>query len=162
MSQNHPLNNLFNEDVEQKSDILFRQYQLYVEMADHISSRRAIANAFYLTATSILVAVMGIIVQAQLFIYVIPFSIIGIIIAVFWIFLIWQYKNLNGAKFQVINKIEEKLPVKGYSTEWDLLSQGRKRRIYWPLTHVEILVPSFLILVSIFLLAISIWYLIPY
>ncbi|MFX0170460.1 MAG: hypothetical protein ACFE9L_00940 [Candidatus Hodarchaeota archaeon] len=141
---------IFNNDYENEKDLIFKQYRLYVEMADHLSSRRATANGFFLTFISILLAAIGIIIQIELYLFLIPCAITGIIIAVFWFTLINRYREYNKAKFKVINKIEEKLPVKGFTTEWELVNLRKKGFISLHLTDVEKYVP--LLLVGVFTL----------
>ncbi len=157
MSSNNQKEKLFNENVGSKIEHLLEQYKLYVTMADNISNRRSIANGFFLTATSILIIIMGYVIQSQYLVYIVPIALIGLIISLFWFFLIEQYKKLNTAKFKVINKIEEKLPVMGFSFEWSLLKKGKERRIYWPLTHIEMLIPLFLSAVYLCLLLVTVF-----
>lgn len=161
MSQKNPLDKLFNEEDISNNEILFKQYRLYVEMADNISSRRAIANGFFLTAISLLGAMIGIIIQAELYIYLLSCSLIGVIMSIFWFTLINRYKEYNKAKFGVINKMEEKLPVKGYTVEWELFKQEKKGFLNLKLTDVERFVPLFLILFFIAIFILSLLKLMP-
>lgn len=150
---NEILSELFNEETQvPANDQLFSQYKLYVEMADKISSRRAIANAFFLTVNAILVGSMGIFVENnKLYLVILPL-LSGLIFSLFWYQLIFQYKHLNSAKFKIINKIEEKLPAKGFSIEWKLLEQGEEKKVYWPLTNLERLVPGSLSFIYVILI----------
>jgi hypothetical protein len=59
---------LWNADVtpatypggaEKYVDALLEQYALYVEMADRISSRRGLANTFFLTLNSAILTLVG-------------------------------------------------------------------------------------------------------
>lgn len=101
-------------------------YKLSVEMADRMSSRRAIANAFFLTVNTTLVAVVGLrrpedgsaLLQVAV-------CIAGIAVAACWWFLLRNYRKLNEAKFVVINKIEaDHLPLTPFLDEWAILSEG--------------------------------------
>ncbi len=135
---------LFDPEKLKELDIIFKQYKLCVEMANHISARRATANGFYLTANTIIVTGISIFIESDtLYLIILPL-IIGVLFCISWHYLIDQYKKLNGAKFQVINKIEEMLPVKAFGVEWQLLKSGKERKIYWPLTHIEGKIPLFL------------------
>lgn len=101
-------------------------YKLAVEMADRISARRAIANAFFLTVNTTLVAVVGLRSETSSS-ALLPVSVCvaGIAVAACWWFLLRNYRHLNEAKFVVINKIEaEHLPVKLFLDEWAVLSGG--------------------------------------
>jgi hypothetical protein len=107
-------------------------YKMAVEMADRTSARRAGANSFFLTVNTALAAVVGIVSSARrpsshgnvqsfdapgLFIT----AIAGIVLAFAWWMLLRYYRRLNAAKFQVINKMEERLPAQPYTDEWAIL-----------------------------------------
>lgn len=143
MDETKLLDRVINDSVEQDLDLIFKQYKLYVEMANNISNRRALANNFFLTANTALLVVIGIIFQNHLLNLLNPVAFIGVSLSLFWCYLIYQYKKLNWAKFQVINSLEEKLPVRGFTVEWDLLEQGKRPWIFWPFTNIEILLPIF-------------------
>lgn len=107
-------------------------YKTAVEMADRTSARRAGANSFFLTLNTALAAVVGIVSSARkppphgnlptfdAFGLVLT-AVAGIVLALTWQALLRYYRRLNAAKFDVINKIEEKLPVKPYTDEWAIL-----------------------------------------
>lgn len=99
-------------------------YKLAVEMADRISARRAVANAFFLTVNTTLVAVVGLRpAGCDSVLPSIAVCIAGVVVAACWWFLLQNYRRLNEAKFVVINGIENKyLPVKVFKDEWALLA----------------------------------------
>ena len=101
-------------------------YKLTVEMADRMSARRAVANAFFLTVNTTLVAVVGLRSETEgSALLPISVCVAGIAVAACWWFLLRNYRKLNEAKFVVINQIEaEHLPVKPYLDEWAVLSEG--------------------------------------
>jgi hypothetical protein len=133
-----PNNTLFNPGTDEK--YLFEQYKLYVEMTDRISQRRATSNTFYITANAALVTVASWF-KDDFGKYIYLVSGIGIIMALFWFFSIRSYKQLNTGKFAVIREIERRLPLNLYSYEWDKLGKGKSYKTYWPLSHIEGLVP---------------------
>jgi hypothetical protein len=107
-------------------------YKTAVEMADRTSARRAGANSFFLTLNTALAAVVGIASsarkpppQAKLPSFdgfgLVVVSVAGIVLALVWWLLLRYYRRLNAAKFQVINAMEERLPVKPFSDEWGVL-----------------------------------------
>ena len=101
-------------------------YKLTVEMADRMSARRAVANAFFLTVNTTLVAVVGLRSETDgSALLPISVCIAGIAVAACWWFLLRNYRKLNEAKFAVINQIEaDHLPVKPFLDEWAVLSDG--------------------------------------
>jgi hypothetical protein len=90
-------------------------YKLAVEMADRVSARRAVANSFFLTVNTGLVALLG---SQNLRWYV---AAAGILFTFTWWSLLKSYRELNRAKFDVILEMEARLPVRVYGDEWDRL-----------------------------------------
>ena len=107
-------------------------YKTAVEMADRVSARRAGMNTFFLTLNTALAAVVGIVSSARkppphgstptfdAFGLLIA-AIAGIVLAITWQSLLRYYRRLNGAKFVVINKLEEGLPAQPFKDEWEIL-----------------------------------------
>ena len=70
-----------------------------------------------------------------------------------WFRIVVSYKGLNSGKFKVIHAIEARLPLALYDTEWEMLGRGKSKKIYWPFTHIELLVPwIFIAIYTIFIL----------
>jgi len=99
----------------------FELYKLAVEMADRISARRGIANSFFLTVNTGVVAVLG---SQDVRWYL---AVAGIVFAVTWWALLKSYRDLNAAKFEIILAMEEQLPVRVYGDEWDRLRRDPAR-----------------------------------
>lgn len=126
---------------------LLEQYKLCVEMADRISSRRSTANKFFLSINTLLVSVIG--ALSRLGSNTIPFnllwailaSVAGILFCWCWATTIRSYRDLNTAKFTVINAIEKRLPASAFTCEWKCLNPEKKASEYRPLTAVEYWVP---------------------
>lgn len=114
-------------------------YKMAVEMADRVSGRRATANAFFLTVQTAFVAVVGI---ATPTLYVAPWwtslavSFAGLILSGSWWLQLKTYRDLNRAKFSVINSIEATLPVKLFTEEWAFL--GSQTRGYFGSRYLEL------------------------
>lgn len=102
-------------------------YKIAVEMADRVSARRAVANAFFLTVNTTLVAVFGLhTASPDSTLLSVAVCAAGLAVAGCWWLLLRAYRRLNGAKFAVINQIEaDYLPVKPYTDEWaELMPEG--------------------------------------
>ncbi|WP_328493950.1 hypothetical protein OHS59_15305 [Streptomyces sp. NBC_00414] len=103
-------------------------YKLTVEMADRISARRGSANSFFLSVQTALVTLIG---------FGIPelsespwwvscaVAMAGITLAVAWWMQLRSYRDLNSAKFAVINRLEEGLSVRIFTDEWEALKSER-------------------------------------
>lgn len=122
--------------------IILEQYKLYVEMADRVSARRAIANTYFLSLNTSVVAAVGLLWSTTLsntfrWWLVIPFM--ALVVQCFaWFYIVRSYRQLNSAKYRVVGALEERLPASPYwKAEWSALGEGRERSRYWPLTHLE-------------------------
>ena len=129
-------------------------YKVFVEMADKVSARRQTANSFFLSVNTALVAAIGYVgfglgkSESHTFNGFVALA--GMILCFLWFALILSYKNLNSAKFKVIHEIEQCLPLAPYDAEWETAARGEKPLIYWPFTHIEMLVPWVFFLIHVF------------
>lgn len=136
------------EDYGEKyPDHFLEQYKIYVEMADRVSQRREQSNRFYVTLVAAIVALL--ILAARLgvtdgvwpIIFLIS-GLFGIALSVVWWGNIRSYRELNTAKFAIINEMEKQLPAAGYADEWELLRPKNKPPKYFQLTRIEQFVPA--------------------
>lgn len=137
---------LWNQD-EASTDLqlLIEQYKLYVEMADRVSSRRTLANTFFLTLNTVIFAAIGVFwktpPRASAWLGVFPLAVL-ILQCLVWYWIIRSYRQLNAGKWAVVGALEKRLPASPWwSAEWVALGEGRDPTRYWPLTHVEQWVP---------------------
>jgi len=123
---------------------LIEQYKLAVEMADRVSSRRMLANSFFVAIHTAIIAAISFLVKeghfAVSYLTAVLFLAV-LILCVLWWLILDSYRKLNAGKFKVIDKIEERLPLAIYGAEWIALGEGKKRSLYRPLTHIEQIVP---------------------
>lgn len=144
---------LWTEDVSSKTygsaeqyyEHIFEQYKIFVEMADRISSRRNLANTFFLTLNTLLIGATGFIYEKGPSItigwFIFPLIAVLLLCYVWWL-LIKSYRQLNAAKFKVIGEYERRLPSSPYwSAEWTALGKGQDPNLYKELTGVENFVP---------------------
>lgn len=106
-------------DAASGSDNYFEVYKLAVEMADRISARRGVANSFFLTINTAILALLG--TQAVTWY---PAA-AGITVCTTWWALLRSYRELNRAKFDIILGLEDRLPARLYGGEWALLRRER-------------------------------------
>ena len=90
-------------------------YKLAVEMADRVSARRGVANSYFLTLNTAVLAVIGTVAVRWYL------AAAGIVLCVAWWALMKNYRDLNRAKFAVILAMEEQLPARVYGDEWQRL-----------------------------------------
>lgn len=143
-------------------DHFLEQYKVYLASAEAISDRRQKANEFFLAVNTALVTILGFFIAdaeaAKPVAILIPSSLSGIAMCYLWYRLVVSYKGLNGAKFKVIHAIEQRLPLGLYDSEWEMLGRGEDKKLYWPFTHIEMLVPwCFMAVYLVLLLASLPW-----
>lgn len=108
--------------TDDKTEIVLAQWQTCVEMANSVSQRRDTMNNIFVTLNLAIVAAISINWDMKsLFILV-----AGIVVCVIWLLFIRNYKLLNTEKFNVINEIEKKLPVKPFNDEWKKLERNKQ------------------------------------
>ena len=119
---------------------ILEQYKLYVEMADKISQRRLETNNFFVSVNTLLLAfftqLSGWGREATVII-----SVIGVLISGAWYYLLKNYRQLNTGKYQVVHDIEKMLPISPYDEEWEKLGRGVNKKLFWPISYLEIVLP---------------------
>ncbi len=123
---------------------LFEQYKLYVEMADRISARRMLANSFFVGVHTALIAAFTVLLKEKILqpslVGLAPFLAVIILCFVWWR-TVNSYRQSNSGKFKVVHALEQMLPVAPYDAEWTALGEGKDKKLYLPLTHIENWVP---------------------
>ena len=121
------------------------QYKIYLESIEKISDRRQSANKFFLTINTVLISIIGLSFQNDFLKDILFFKLFitfsGILFCIIFWFLIRAYKQLNTGKFEVLHKIESKLPLVIYEYEWEVLEEGKNKKVYYPFSHIELLIP---------------------
>nr|PZN77087.1 MAG: hypothetical protein DIU57_16865 [Pseudomonadota bacterium] len=113
-----------------------------MEMTDRISDRRERANVFFVTLHTGVFAVVGFLVEKQMFPWIVTICLLaGIPFSYLWYRLVRSYRDLNSAKFKVVHAIETRLPLKLFDAEWEAVGRGKDRSRYLPFTHIELKVP---------------------
>lgn len=129
--------------MKDSDEIFFEQYKLYVQSALEISQRRNSANTYFLTINTFLFTALGGASVAGLEVlqlgWVFFISMAGIVLCYYWFRLIQSYKGLNKGKFKIIHQMEERLPVKLFKDEWDILGEDSTK--YHLVTDVEMKIP---------------------
>lgn len=112
------------KNTDDITEIILAQWQTCVEMANSVSQRRDTMNNIFVTLNLAIIAAVSIAWDLKsLFILA-----AGIVVCIIWILFIRNYKLLNTEKFNVINDIEKKLPVKPFNDEWKKLKSNKKYR----------------------------------
>ena len=134
----------YGEDYKNK---LFEQYRIFLQMIDNLTRRRTIANNFFLSVNTGLLAAFGLLVQLKTTsfeisdMWVLAGSIAGILFSYSWYRTVESYKQLSSVKWKIVLEIEKKLPLLLHDTEWKLLGEGNDKKKYKKLTDVERAIP---------------------
>lgn len=137
-----------NNINEENKNMILEQYKLYVEMADKISQQRSLTNSFYITINTTLLACIGLKVE-KFDNFIIVLAILGVILSIIWWFNIHSYSRLNSGKFKIIHQMENYLPFKAYTSEWNVLKNRDKRGVYIQISSIEKYIPLLFLLLYI-------------
>lgn len=146
-------------------------YKLTVEMADRVSERRGKANQFYLSLQVLFLSIPSAIGFGTLEIgiawpdhplFYIATGFCGVAIAIAWILQLRSYRDLNRAKFFVINSIEASyFKVRPFMDEWESLKNDRIkgwRGRYAELGTIERLLPWIFIVAQVSLIVVVLFF----
>lgn len=123
--------------ADDETSTLLELYKTAVEMADRVSARRAGANSFFVTLNTALAAVVGIVSAARkppphgnlpsfdAFGLCVTAA-AGVLLAIVWWALLRYYRRLSRAKWDVINRLETRLPASPFTDEWAELHPKEK------------------------------------
>lgn len=131
------------------ASLLLEQYKIAVEMSDKISSRRDGANKLFVSLCSGLLLMLN--VDQGLYHIQLATCVVGVFLSIVWASLIWNYKQLNSAKFKVIHLMERQLEYPVFTQEWDFLGKGENKKLYSKLTVVEGWLPFVFLVLFVFL-----------
>lgn len=137
--------NLYKGDYENH---LFEQYKIYIQSIENISERRHSAINYFITINTALISALGLSINIEFLSELVAFKMVLIFIGlavsiVFW-YLINSYKQINTGKFKVLHEIESHLPLSLYKYEWEVLEHGKNKNVYYPFSHIELLLPCLL------------------
>jgi len=117
-----------------KNELIFQEYKLYAEQKEHFINRNFATNKFYLL---IFLALIFATIYTSNVVFMnkltatLLFSLIGVIICVLWWMNIDSYNTLIKIKFSnVLEKIEEQLPVKPYQDEYKGIEDFKNKKIF--------------------------------
>lgn len=117
-----------------REDLIFQEYKLYAEQKENFIDRNFRTNRFYMV--SLIVIIFSMIFTSSItFMSFISatliFSLIGIFVCALWWMNVDAYNILIKIKFaNVIERIEEKLPVKPFTEEYKGIEEYRNNKVF--------------------------------
>lgn len=142
-------------DTQAADDQVLDLYKMAVDMADRVSARRSTANTFYLSLQTAGLAILGFVTSLPIPPsdgLLVALCLVGVATGVTWFMQLRSYRDLNRAKFDVINGLEKQLPVAVFSAEWESLKQdpvSSWRSRYAELGTIERVVPWFFVAMNV-------------
>ena len=107
---------------EEEKTALLSQWQTCVEMTNSISERRDNMNNLFVTLNLAIIATISFMWGTK----TIALLVGGVVLCVVWMLFIKNFRELNKAKFDVINRIEKLLPAQPFLDEWTELKKNKK------------------------------------
>ena len=126
-----------------------RNLELYKTFVDTITAteqRRQQASGIYLSLLSAGAATLGIAKDLDPIFIVIP----ALTVSLIWLASIFYFRGLAEAKFKVINQLEAGWSLKPFDLEWEAFKKIREKKpiLKVSLTHLEMVPPALIFLVS--------------
>ena len=114
--------------------IVFQEYKMYSEQKENFIDRNFKTNRFYMVAITALIFAL-IYTHNILFLNVISatlvFAFLGVSISSLWWMNVDSYNTLIKIKYgDVLEKIEEKLPIHPYTDEYKSIEEFKNRKIF--------------------------------
>jgi tryptophan-rich sensory protein len=123
-------------------------FELYLSTAEKVSDRRAAANAWMLSVNSAIVGLYGYLAadkpsvdadEKKIWLWAIPAA--GALVCLAWTALLTSYRQLNAAKFEVLQELEAHFPIPPFTRE----RIAYKKLDRTPLSTIERLIPLFFV-----------------
>ena len=117
-----------------RDELIFQEYKLYAEQKENFIDRNFRTNRFYMISFVAIIFAMiytGSIVFMSILSATLIFSLIGISVCVLWWMNVDSYNTLIKIKFaNVIEVLEEKLPVKPFTDEYKGIEEFRNNKVF--------------------------------
>lgn len=117
-----------------RDELIFREYKLYTEQKENFIDRNFRTNKFYMCAVVVLIFALiytGNVVFLNKITATLVFALLGVAVSALWWMNVDSYNTLIKVKFaNVIDRIEEKLPVKPFTDEFQGIEECKNKRVF--------------------------------
>lgn len=114
--------------------LIFSEYKTYCEQKEKFIDRNFNTNKFYMTAIVVLIFAMiytGNVIFLNKITATLVFAFLGISMSALWWMNVDSYNTLIKIKYSnVIEKIEEKFPVKPFTDEYEGIQEFRSNKVF--------------------------------
>ncbi len=117
-----------------RDELIFQEYKMYADQKENFIDRNFRTNRFYMISFFAVIFAMiftGNVVFMEKLTATLLFSLIGISVCALWWMNVDAYNILIKIKFaNVLEKIEEKLPVKPFTDEYKGIEEFRNNKVF--------------------------------
>ena len=117
-----------------RDELIFSEYRLYSEQKENFIERNFKTNRFYMASVFVLIAALiytGNVIFLNKISATLVFALLGVSVSALWWMNVDSYNTLIKVKYaNVLEKIEEKLPVKPFTDEYKGIDDFRSNKIF--------------------------------
>ncbi len=117
-----------------RDELIFNEYKSYCAQKENFIDRNFTTNRFYMISVVVLIFAMiytSNVVFLDKISATLIFALLGVSVSALWWMNVDSYNTLIKIKYsEVIEKIEEKLPVKPFTDEYAGIAESRKNKIF--------------------------------
>ena len=117
-----------------KEELIFNEYKLYAEQKENFIDRNFRTNKFYMIAVVAIIFAMiytGNVIFLNKITATLVFALLGVAVSSLWWMNVDSYNTLIKVKFaDVLEKIEEKLPVKPFTDEHKGIEDFKNKKVF--------------------------------
>lgn len=117
-----------------RDELILREYKMYSEQKENFIDRNFKTNRFYMASIFVLIIALiytGNVIFLNKISATLVFSLMGTAVCTLWWMNVDSYNTLIKVKFaNVLEKIEEKLPVKPFTDEYKGIEDFRNNKVF--------------------------------
>ena len=117
-----------------RDELIFREYKMYSEQKENFIDRNFKTNRFYMASILVLIVALiytGNVVFLTKISATLVFALMGTAVSILWWMNVDSYNTLIKVKFaNVLERIEEKLPVKPFTDEYKGIEDFRNNKVF--------------------------------
>ena len=117
-----------------RDELIFSEYRLYSEQKENFIERNFRTNRFYMASVFVLFVALiytGNVIFLNKISATLVFALLGVSVSALWWMNVDSYNTLIKVKYaNVLEKIEEKLPVKPFTDEYKGIDDFRSNKIF--------------------------------
>ena len=117
-----------------REELIFQEYKTYCEQKENFIDRNFRTNKFYMAAIFVILIALiytGNIVFLNKISATLIFALLGVSVSALWWMNVDSYNTLIKIKYaNVIEKIEEKFPVKPFTDEYQGIDEYRGKKVF--------------------------------